>query len=285
MTNLFYPSLAIYLLKRNPPVTTQAYHAQHFPENHIGPARASEKDPYHPLSLLDKPLRDTFFPYPATSIPRLAWAGWWAGGTDVLDAGAVENHWLASKVSRAQRLGGIEDEEILMMRMSWGDVGQLTGGGREENWSERDAEIVAAYRRIAEDWDKQWPSEGCLRDPRSSAALEDMNIGSCILVSNGLALNGVLPIQDLGVSADNSTLYQVEGQQRSIAALIRIPHQSKDIFLERWAKAVDHIASLVGAAATVEPQGWRGRVADRAGEFRLSVSLSTTLIGKLLSSR
>lgn len=154
MTNLFYPSLAIYLSKRFPPPSPDSP----FARPRAGPSRIAPRE--HPLSVLSTRLLDSFFPYPPPLLPRLSWTGWWddtpasgkgEGGEWYLERPDSEMEWL--------------EEEIRVMRVAWTDVGGVLDGLRDGGGQERDQAVLSYMKNLAQTWnDSESASSGrCIK--------------------------------------------------------------------------------------------------------------------------
>lgn len=115
MTNLFYPSLAVYLQKR-------------FPPPQPGPSRWELQE--HPLTLFSTPLLDSVFPEIPPLIPRVADKAWWE-----------DPEW---SVSRPDEMPWLRDE-VRVIRIAWTDPGNVLDGAEE--WTERDWTLVDTFRQ------------------------------------------------------------------------------------------------------------------------------------------
>lgn len=118
MTNLFYPSLAVYLQKR-------------FPPRHAGPSRWELQE--HPLTLFSTPLLDSVFPEIPPLIPRLEDRAWWE-----------DDEW---SVSRPEEMPWLRDE-VRVVRIAWTDVGDVLDAPGK--WTERDWGVVRALQGMTE---------------------------------------------------------------------------------------------------------------------------------------
>lgn len=280
MTNLFYPSLALYEQKRAPPTDTPsplAYNHHQIPlHEQVGSFSNSPKD--RPFSVFGTPVLDTFFPYPPPLLPRLKWAGWWG-----IDTGQdSEGGWTSIRAPLSGE-GPIVDpeEEIWLMRVGWADVGDVLDRHDdigEKVWRENDDHLFNLFKDMAESWDSLSPTsgQGCLRQLQSEG--EDVGMfGPCYILAakpgpshvDAISLPTVEPasgdsdgIARVATSAsDNSSIYH------SFALPFRVPRNRTADFNEQWLESVTSITQEVGGEVFVEAQSLR----DHTGEWFISV--------------
>lgn len=180
----------------------------------------------------------------------------------------------------AHRLLGVEDEEVRLLRMSWGDVGELVNAmSANDEWSERDFGVLQAFRQVVEGWEAIHSGEGCVRQLQYSGGDTTERIGPCYLLSGGHPpQTDIININDLGSSTNHSTTLRPNTESRSVAALMRTTRASSKTFEARWAESQEDLAATLGGDFMAEPLGWRGGVEDLSGSFRLSVSYLMSLL-------
>lgn len=249
MTNLFYPSLAIYLSKRFPPPSSDSPFAQ----PRTGPSRATPRE--HPLSILTTRLLDSFFPYPPPLLPRLAWTGWWddtppdpEDGAWFLDRPDGEMEWL--------------EEEVRVMRIAWADVGDVLDGpgASERSWAQRDHTILGILREMAEGWEESGGGQRCVR------SLEDQR---CMLFSpDELDEEAVQHIQ-----LPPAAKLRTEDIYRGVVVPFHVPRGELLEFERRWAEGMGALGGVAQAELFGEARV-TGRGADNSGAWLLTVSVT-----------
>ncbi|KAL7419633.1 hypothetical protein Q5752_005546 [Cryptotrichosporon argae] len=215
MTNLFYPSLALYLQKRFPSTST-----------------ATTRRRGYDLSFLSRPLSETFFPRPSPLLPNLEWGGWWAR-----DTGQDDVTWVATPAAEASGGG----EELLWARAGWADVRDILERTRGP-WSERDRRLVEQVVAIAEGW----PGPGeCVRHwegREDGAAQQD---GRCYVVSPDNT-DGALPLASLsGIEATDSVY-------RSLAIPFQISPDLQTDFQTSWQERLSKVAAEYAGTLSLE---------------------------------
>ncbi|WVR03869.1 hypothetical protein IAU60_000867 [Kwoniella sp. DSM 27419] len=290
MTNLFYPSLALYLQKRFPPLHSPAppSHNTHrvLSSGHGGPSRQAQRE--HPLSLLSTPVLDSFFPYPPPLLPRLTWAGWWGRDTGQTD----DEGWGLSR-DLPPGAGGswADDEEIRVVRVGWADVEDILDRdveAGERSWEQRDDQLLRLIRDVAEEWELGDPTrrQGCVRQIRSTDQGATEASSPCLLLSpydeppvSGISL---LSLNDLDSSSHrrpNTTIPEevpfgwaanAGNIYHSFAALFRIPRDTIEVFEARWTEAIANVAKTIEGEVFVEAKGSRAGGGDQTGQWYLS---------------
>ncbi|ORX33700.1 sterol-sensing domain of SREBP cleavage-activation-domain-containing protein [Kockovaella imperatae] len=256
MTNLFYPALSIYLQQKFPPLHPPAppSHNAHRYSSSSGSKRRVTKE--HPLSLLSTPWLDTFFPYPPPLLPRLTWESWWSP-----DPGQETTLGWSGSELKSQ----LEDDEVKLLRVGWTDVGGILDHDETGTWNEHDDVVLDLIRSTAEEWEATYSSEGesCVRKlERSSDGLVRPS-GPCVVVSPESKLEGPLAISKLVTGSPAPEGSPISRPQnwppiagkvyRSAGVLMRIPSASATDFEERWAKAMEEVASTVTGELFPEP--------------------------------
>ncbi|KAK4684904.1 hypothetical protein P7C73_g5258, partial [Tremellales sp. Uapishka_1] len=294
MTNLFYPSLALYLQKKFPPLhppSPPAHNTHRIPiQNQRGSPRRTQKE--HPLSLLSTPILDSFFPYPPPLLPRLTWAGWWGRDT---------GQWAVVRVGgEGEEIGELE-EQVKIMRIGWADVGDVLdrnvdSGGSD--WAERDDLLLTLVRDMAEAWEVE-TGQKCVRELGAASDVEDAvdPVGPCYILSpdvnarEGTGGIETIPLAHLafsdlwsapilnatedldsvpiGWAANAGNVYH------SVAVLFHVSRSSSADFDGRWLEAVSKLAAEIQGEVFVEAQGPKGGAGDQTGEWLLSFTRSS----------
>jgi hypothetical protein len=295
MTNLFYPSLALYLQKRSDALHSASPSSSYRTplQDQAGPSRRIRRD--HPLSFLSAPLLDTFFPYPPPLLPRLPWYGWWdAGRSD--DSREDEDGWRASRVGAGEKgIGGDADaeEEVRLLRVGWADVGDVLDGQGEagqQEWTEIDDVVLSLVRDMVEQWEDDYPDAGehCVR--RLLPTNHDRHkgdAGPCYLVSpSSKSANGdwegddVLTLETLAGKSlvqgsgpnTNGSMSDTGSIYHSVAALFHVPCASAVDFESRWSSSLAQLAGKLSGDVFVEAHGPGQRGVDQVDQWSLSVS-------------
>ncbi|KAK8861558.1 hypothetical protein IAR55_002380 [Kwoniella newhampshirensis] len=292
MTNLFYPSLALYLQKRFPPLRppSQPTHNSHRTPfyGQTGHSRRYQKE--HPLSLLSTPILDSFFPYPPPLLPRLTWAGWWGRDTGQLD----EEGWTVTRVPLDEKYeeshpGLEEDEEIQIMRIAWADVEDVLDRdveAGERAWDERDHVLLRLVSEMAEDWEQQYPSsrQRCVRRLEATSAASNVSpTGPCYILSPTNTTQdavSLVPLPSMSLPDRNSLLFSDQintasfanagNIYHSFAFLFRIPRNTTTDFENAWQNRLADVARTVKGEAFGEARGPRTGTDDQTGRWIVS---------------
>ncbi|OCF44969.1 hypothetical protein I317_01251 [Kwoniella heveanensis CBS 569] len=291
MTNLFYPSLALYLQKKFPPLHPPSppghmAHRIHI-HGHSGPSRVDERE--HPLSLLSTPVLDSFFPYPPPLLPRLNWAGWWGRDTGQYEP---EGWGLSRALPQDGQGEWNEQKEVRVMRVGWADVEDILdrdGDAGERSWEQRDYLLLRLVRDVAEEWETRYRSHGerCVRRPDKSQATTIASTGPCYILSPDQDLAtadvSITPIHDLSTQSHlrNSTelrdspfnwLSNDGHIYHSTAVLFHVPRNITSDFENRWCQAMTDISKRVEGEVFIEAEGARagGSWGDQTGQWYLS---------------
>lgn len=274
MTNLFYPALSTYLQRRFPPLhpPSTPSHETHRdsywrnPLSHSACRHRRKKE--HPLSLLSTPVLDSFFPYPPPLLPRLDWGGWWT------DTG--QDEWTGARVRTTEG-----DEEVRFVRIGWADVGEVLDRDEEREdytWTERDYGILDLVRQTVESWSDEHGNTGesCIRQLREDTD-EVRPSGDCYLFSHvevasltstsSLFSHNCSHHAELTYDNDDGRVY------RSVAALFRIPaSSSSESFDDRWASAMEGVATQIDAEVFVEADRPHRNPTETIDAYHVSVS-------------
>ncbi|ODO04643.1 hypothetical protein I350_05252 [Cryptococcus amylolentus CBS 6273] len=231
MTNLFYPSLALYLEKKEPLSSTNS----HPPPGHS----------FSPLGL------DSLFPSPPPLLPPLDWVGWWPQGTSEWDDGG----WAST-----QEIPGITDagggQDVWVMRVGWADVEDVLDRDvhmGEREWERRDHHLLNLVRDMAEGWESQYPSSGqqCLRGLSSNGSRS-----LCAIISPSKYIPEfdvtISPITDLANLGESEQTSGASNVYHSFAALFRVPAETNTTFASRWEEAVAGISREIEGEVFVE---------------------------------
>ncbi|WVF65759.1 hypothetical protein IAT40_000492 [Kwoniella sp. CBS 6097] len=291
MTNLFYPSLALYLQKKFPPLhppSPPGHNAHRIPiSGQGGLSRLEERE--HPLSLLSTPVLDSFFPYPPPLLPRLTWAGWWGRDTGQYEP---EGWGLSRALPEGGQGGWQEDEEIRILRIGWADVEDVLdrdGEAAEKRWEERDHVLLRLVRDVAEEWESRYRSNGerCVRRLSISQADDIESTGPCyILAPNRNLITADVPIIPIHSLSPHSHSHNGTGPDQSpfewssnagqmyhsAAVLFHVPRNTSSDFEQRWRERIADVSKRVDGEIFVEAEGARGggSYGDQTGQWYLS---------------
>ncbi|WWD16532.1 hypothetical protein CI109_100959 [Kwoniella shandongensis] len=296
MTNLFYPSLALYLQKRFPPLRppSQSTHTSHRIPIHGGqasPSRRFQKE--HPLSLLSTPVLDSFFPYPPPLLPRLPWAGWWGRDTGQWN----DEEWTVTRVPlddyhQEVHSAAQGDGEVRIMRVAWADVEDVLdrdAEAEERSWEERDHVLLRLVRDMAEDWEQQYRSTGqrCIRQlevspgesksrptgpcyvltPKSDISTNDVSLVPMSSISGSSGSNSTIPNQvTAGSVAYSGNVYH------SFSVPFQMPQNTTVDFAKAWINQLTHVAKKLEGEIFLEARGSRSGTDDLTGEWIVSLS-------------
>lgn len=305
MTNLFYPSLALYLQKRFPPLHPPAppsHNTHRIPtQGQPGPSRRVSKE--HPLSLLSTPVLDSFFPYPPPLLPRLTWAGWWGRDTGQQPS---ELGWTVERLAfGTDDLLAPLEEEVRVMRIGWADVGDVLDRAsgdddRQRAWRERDQAFLQEVMRGVETWDDlhgevtgarcvRHLAESTLRGGEPSPHVQ--STGQCYVLSpDAPSTRGVTPISRFQRIEGADLLYNGNGTKEalpvnweghdgniyhSMAALFHVKQDKATAFDTAWAEFLSNASARLGGEVFVEAKGPAWSAQRFHGEWALSVSRSS----------
>lgn len=285
MTNLFYPSLALYLPKRFPPPSPHAVQDAHWPplDNDVTSPYRTNVD--HPLSFSTL---GRLFPSAPPLLPRLTWAGWWGSGTRERE----DDGWTATRaIPGAKEIGEGQNDQVWVMRIGWADVEDVLDRHIEDGerkWEERDHHLLKLVQNVAENWERQIPSnrQRCVRQLKSSTSVRGDGVDSepppCyVLTPSPDAFDSAIPISmsgffhfDHGVSASPDSVPlgrspNPDNIYHTFAALFHVPQNSTSAFEQRWQSAMSDVAKEVEGEVFVEAKG--PRVGDQIGEWFISV--------------
>lgn len=304
MTNLFYPSLALYLPKRFPPPSPRAVQDAHWPplDNDVTSPYRTNVD--HPLSFSTL---GRLFPSAPPLLPRLTWAGWWGSGTRERE----DDGWTATRaIPGAKEIGEGQNDQVWVMRIGWADVEDVLDRHIEDGerkWEERDHHLLKLVQNVAENWERQIPSnrQRCVRQLKSSTSVRGDGVDSepppCyVLTPSPDAFDSAIPISmsgfvhfDHGVSASPDSVPlgrspNPDNIYHTFAALFHVPQNSTSAFEQRWQSAMSDVAKEVEGEVFVEAKG--PRVGDQIGEWFISyasspLSQQPNLTGPISSDR
>ncbi|WWC68655.1 uncharacterized protein I206_102586 [Kwoniella pini CBS 10737] len=288
MTNLFYPSMVLYLQKRSPPSFSPAPppHRHKIPlHGEAGPSTYWRNRPEHPLSLLSTPVLESFFPYPPPLLPNLDWTGWWGRDTDRYNQ--EDYGWgLSRALPEDATEQPLNDEEIRIVRVAWADVEDVLDRDTEaakKSWEERDRMLLRLVRDVAEEWEEHYKSTGeaCIRQliAKKGGAVE--SAGPCYVFSpESLPSTSELPHVSMldsyfgpGIRANTSSSslsVDPEHIYHSLGAIFRVTANSTSSFEARWQNALSHIAKKVEGEIFAEVQNPKTTVLDQMGPWYLS---------------
>ncbi|KAK6907323.1 hypothetical protein I203_101315 [Kwoniella mangroviensis CBS 8507] len=304
MTNLFYPSMALYLQKRFPPLHPPSPPSHRLPlQGEAGPSTYRQNQREHPLSLLSTPVLDSFFPYPPPLLPRLTWAGWWGRdtGQDDLD----DHGW---GLSRALPEGAKEqlsqDEEIRIMRVAWADVEDVLDRdveAGERPWEERDHILLRLVRDIAEGWEQRHNTSGerCVRHLEAPEGEAVGSTGPCYILSpdhdaptsNGtqtslssLASHTEILPQITANSNNHAWTANVGNFYHSFGLLFHVSQNSTVDFESRWQETMDIVAGRLDGEVFTEARRSNSVDMDQTGQWYLSYTSSSQINDRAVSS-
>ncbi|WWC60282.1 uncharacterized protein I303_102851 [Kwoniella dejecticola CBS 10117] len=297
MTNLFYPSMVLWLQKRSPPSFPPAPppHRYKLPvQGEAGPSTYWQNRPDHPLSLLSTPVLESFFPYPPPLLPPLDWTGWW--GSDTGDRGKGDHGW---GLSRALPEGApnheSSEEEIRFVRLAWADVEDILdrdAGTSQRSWEGRDHTLLRLVSDIAEEWEQAHRStgEGCVRQLQAHDGGHVTPTGNCYIISpnqdlsdSGISQISVSALDSASVFRSESTDYHTAtgtSKYRSFGTLFRVPNNSTASFHDRWQRALHGVAGKVEGEIFVEGRDPKNTYIDQTGQWHLSYASRAQLEGE-----
>lgn len=237
MTNLFYPSFAMFLERRfEQPSTGPALATAPGDHQTIAKARGA-------LAFFTTPLSETFFPPPPPLLPNVEWGPWWAS-----EAGA-DAAWVP--VSKA---GTSSDATVQLQRVAWADVGDVLDAEHDADWTPRDDQIVSAVRALAEAWDVASPEGAgarCVRHlvDRNGEAVAS---GPCYFISPRSAdpiAGGSMPLSDLWNDSSGS-----ETSQKVYRGLMVPFHKPANVsaFQATWTARIAEVLAPLGAEVFTE---------------------------------
>jgi hypothetical protein len=238
MTTLFYPTFSAFLERQ-------------FDDGAAGPARAPAPGTVSasrsPLAILSTPLGETFFPDPPPLLPNVPWGPWWASDP------RSDTAWVAATGPAPSPEGRID---VDLLRVAWADVGHVLDGVQRAPWGQRDDEIAAAIRSIAEEaWDG---GDACVRH------LVDVNgtasaAGPCyLLVPDGVFIEGATPMSALwNLTETKDQVY------RGVAVPFHISRK-RTAFEAQWSARLAKALKPLGAEVFTETYPTGSNVADSA---------------------
>lgn len=181
MTNLFYPSFAAFLER-------QFDAANASPARAPSPGSTSGAASKSPLAIFNTPLGETFFPDPPPLLPNVPWGPWWANDP------RSDTAWVPVTPSSSAPAGGEGRIDVDLLRVAWADVGHVLDGVERAPWGQRDNQMAAAIRSLAEE---ELDGTSCVRhliDVNGTAAAT----GPCYLLApDGVFLEGATHMSGL----------------------------------------------------------------------------------------
>lgn len=225
MTNLFYPSLAVYLQKRFP-------RSAGVDSNQAGPSRHRSFRNEHPLTLFSTPLLDSVFPEIPPLIPRLGDRAWWEDEDERWEIGLQRDMpWL--------------EEELRIMRVAWASVSDILDGS-DDGWDERDWTVLRYLRDMADEWELGQ----CIRtEEGGECGMLDLHTGSTLDetpqttndVYRGVAIPFTIP-RNASASFDMRWAQTMdELSRRHNAELFRQPRDTRQgDWTGTWSLSVSH---------------------------------------------
>ncbi|WVW80121.1 hypothetical protein I302_102096 [Kwoniella bestiolae CBS 10118] len=289
MTNLFYPSMALYLQKRFPPLHPPSPPSHRMPlQGEPVPSTYRQNQREHPLSLLSTPVLDSFFPYPPPLLPQLTWAGWWGRDTGQYDQD--DHGWgLSRALPEGAKEQVLEDEEIRIMRVAWADVEDVLDrdvDAGERDWEERDHVLLRLVRDIAEEWETKYTSTGerCIRQLEGVEGGTVEATGPCFILSPNHDTPNIevnqISISALTSGSHNSISPSDDGSfdwtastgniYHSLGVLFHVPQNSIDTFEMRWKETINEVAQKVEGEVFTEAQRSNSIDVEQTGEWYLS---------------
>lgn len=261
MTNLFYPSVAVWYQKRSP--------ARAPATSHAGPSRVTHLHGHEdPLSLLSTPLLDSFFPDPPSPIPPFVSRAIWDTDT------TGETGWNGTRLPRRQGVRQHDEDEIRLVRVGWTDVAHISryssghGHGQEHHsaqWLERDSHLLASIRDMVERWKGDYPGsrEHCVRELISSEKKNGRAVsdGACVERSSRS-----------GSGNESDQPGQDGGMYHHAEYFMRIPPSSVDSFHARWQASVQGVVQKTEGAILLDQSSRRVVSDPLSGEWRVTVS-------------
>ncbi|WWC87874.1 uncharacterized protein L201_002772 [Kwoniella dendrophila CBS 6074] len=296
MTNLFYPSLALYMQKQYPPPrppSPPSHPIHKIPlQGEAGPSNYWQAQQEHPLSLLNTPVLDSFFPYPPPLLPRLSWAGWWYRDTAQYDRDDIG--WgLSRALPENVQNQVLPDEEIRIMRVAWADVEDVLDRDvhdEERPWEERDRLLFSLVKQVAEEWEEIYGYRGqaCIRQMRVHNA-ESKN--PCYVLSpnkdpqkydfSQVALSELAFSSSITSSpstqTDDSQLDQISNTgnfYHSFGTIFRLPKNSTNDFDLQWQQSIQQVAKKLDGELFLESQGSKASLMGQLGQWYLSYTSS-----------
>ncbi|WVN85733.1 uncharacterized protein L203_100884 [Cryptococcus depauperatus CBS 7841] len=296
MTNLLYPSLALYLQKNfsSHPSSSATYNT-----NHVTIQGQSGLFKYpgagNPLSLFTL---DSLFSSPPPLLPRLTWAGWWERDIqEWKDEGWTVARSLPHDAEEMLR----KDDIVWLMRIGWADVADVLDHdveADERGWEIRDEQLLDLIRNMSEQWEVSNPSsgQGCVRYPQvpylnSQDKVEsEPSLPPCYILSplaDGLYSNvSVIPIPSLtrvnhkssmstedvhlGWSPNTGNIYH------TFAIPFHVPRNNSAQFEQEWKSALKDAAKQVQGEVFTEARGPKSGGGDQTGDWFVSYSSPVT---------
>ena len=264
MTNLFYPSLAVWYQKRAPSRNTSDI-------PHAGPSRLphTQSGARASSSIWSTPLLDSLYPEPLPFLPPLDAGGWW--DTDHLEDGQATDRWNGTRVTRRRsRPEYQEEEELRLVRVGWTDVNRLQrrpGYDHDcQQWSTRGLDLQASIQQVVNTWERDHPGsrERCVRELRWDDSTEAE--APCVDVSRNTCGDSGEPSDGLQATEYPSSSY------RWTASIFRLPRGSTNRFDEKWARAMQGIAEQQAGVTFVNDPARLRSTDPWHGEWDLSVS-------------
>ncbi|CAK9781221.1 hypothetical protein CC85DRAFT_331531 [Cutaneotrichosporon oleaginosum] len=237
MTTLFYPTFSAFLERQ-------------FDDAAAGPARAPAPGTIgasrSPLAIFSTPLGETFFPDPPPLLPNVPWGPWWASDP------RSDTAWVAATGPAPSPEGRID---VDLLRVAWADVGHVLDGVERAPWGQRDDEIAAAIRSIAED---AWDGAACVRH------LVDVNgtasaVGPCYLLApDAVFIEGATPM---------SALWNLTESEDQVYRGVAVPFhvsRTRSSFEAEWSARLAKALKPLGAEVFTETYPTGSNVADSA---------------------
>jgi hypothetical protein len=265
MTNLFYPSFAMFLDRHFGAASTVAQPAR-------APSAATSNGPgtcgdapaqCTPCWWVNGGLVETFYPHPPPLLPNVEWGPWWAAKSG---AAAGDAQWVPAPVG-----GSCSDASVELMRVAWADVGDVLDADHHTAWTPRDDQIVAAVRSLAEGWEGDSDAEAarCVRHLVDAGAGIARPEGLCYLLAprDAARIPGSTDLADLWTRRDEQEMY------RGIIVPFHKP-ANHTAFERAWARRTAEALAPLGAEVFTETY---------AGGKQVECSTPVSVSGKTLA--